>query len=79
MLPMTPDQLRQFELQLPTDTHVTSLNPGHQSIEPDVLLELIGSLVLLASLRELYLAGARALTNVRVTPVYGPRGVTTVW
>lgn len=64
MMPMTPDQLRQFVLKLPTSTHVTSLNLSHQSIAPDLLLELIGSLALLTSLRELHLAGACALTII---------------
>ncbi len=64
MVPMTPDQLRQFAQKLPTNTHVTSLNLSYQSIEPDLLLELIGSLALLTSLRELHLAGACELTNI---------------
>ena len=60
-VPMTPDQLRQFAQNLRTNTHVTLLNLSYQSIGPDVLLELVGPLALLTSLRELHLAGANTL------------------
>ena len=58
--PITPDQIRHFAQKLPTSTHVTLLNLSFQSIGPDLLLELVGQLALLTSLRELHLAGVCA-------------------
>jgi hypothetical protein len=58
---MTPDQLRKFAQKLTTNTHVTLLNLNYESIGPDVLLELVGPLALLTSLRELHLAGTNTL------------------
>jgi hypothetical protein len=64
LMPVTPDQLRQFAQKLPTNTHVTLLNLSYQNIGPDVMLELVGPLALLTSLQELHLAGAYALAYV---------------
>ncbi len=57
LMPVTPDQLRQFAQKLPTNTHVTLLNLSYQNIGPEVMLERVGPLALLTSLQELHLAG----------------------